>query len=92
MAWSWRRDAAWVAAAAAGGFFVLPPIVYATGRQTLGAYADGGLGGFLGNFYTGLGALEAAPWALAVGPAIVVAMWRAMLRVASGFETQGVKS
>ena len=88
----WRRDAGWLIAALVGGFFVLPPLVYATGRQTLGAYADGGLAGFLGNFYSGLGALEAAPWALAMGPTVVVALWRTLLRVASGFEARSVKS
>ena len=92
MSWQLRRDAAWIGASLAGGLFVLPPIVYATGRRTLGAYADGGLGAFLGNFYSGLGALEAAPWALAVGPAIVVAFWRVLLRIGAVFEAQDVKS
>ena len=86
-----KLDTIWIGAALAAGLFMLPPIVYATGRQTLGAYADGGLGAFLGAFYSGLGAMQPAPWALALGPAAVVVIWRGLLRGAALFETRDVK-
>ena len=76
---SLRRDATWIAVALALGLLVLPPVVYATGVKTLGPYANGGLGSFLGDFYVSLAQLKPAAWILAAGPPIVVLIWRALL-------------
>jgi hypothetical protein len=80
-----RRDAVWLAAAFAVGLVVLPPVVYMTGTKVLGAYAGGGLGTFLKDFYTSLFRFEPAALTLAVGPLAVAIVWRVLLRVSSAF-------
>jgi hypothetical protein len=81
-----RREAVWLGAALAVGLLVLPPVVYATGVKTLGAYAHGGLGAFLGNYYSSLFGLRPAAWILAFGPIVALALWRGLMRLATLFE------
>jgi hypothetical protein len=76
-----RREAVWLGVAVAIGLLVLPPVVYATGVRTLGAYAHGGLGAFLGDYYAALFSLKAAAWIIAAGPIVAVLVWRLLMRL-----------
>ena len=76
-----RREAVWLGIALAAGLLILPPVVYATGVRTLGAYAHGGLGSFLGNYYGSLLGLRPAAWVLASGPIVAIALWRGLMRL-----------
>ena len=81
-----RREAVWLGVAVAIGLLVLPPVVYATGVKTLGAYAHGGLGAFLGDYYAALFQLKAAAWIIAAGPIIAVLVWRFLMRLVDAYE------
>jgi hypothetical protein len=81
-----RREAVWLGAALLVGLLILPPVVYATGVRTLGAYAHGGLGAFLGDFYAALFKPSAAAWILAVGPIVAIAVWRGLMRLTNVFD------
>jgi hypothetical protein len=81
-----RREALWLGVAVAVGLLVLPPVVYATGVRTLGAYAHGGLGAFLGDYYTALIKLRPAAWILATGPIAAVLVWRLLMRLVDSVE------
>jgi hypothetical protein len=91
MSYALRRDATWVGVAITLGLLVLPPVVYATGVKTLGPYANGGLGAFLGDYYVSLAKLQPAAWLLAAGPPIVVIVWRSLLRVLNAIERRGAE-
>jgi hypothetical protein len=75
-----RSGRYWFLAALVFGIFVLPWLVYATGRQLLGAYAGGGAAAFFGDFLHDLFTLRWHAWALALGPlAVLIAVvgpWR----------------
>jgi hypothetical protein len=73
-------------AAVAVGLLVLPPVVYATGVKTLGVYAHGGLGAFLGDYYAALLKLRPAAWILATGPIAAVLVWRFLMRLVNAYE------
>ena len=81
-----RREAVWLGVAVAVGLLVLPPVVYATGVRTLGAYAHGGLGAFLGDYYTALAKLRPAAWILATGPIVALLVWRLLMRLVDALE------
>ena len=81
-----RREAIWLGAALSIGLLILPPVVYATGVRTLGAYAHGGLGAFLGDFYAALLKPSPAAWILAMGPIVAIAIWRGLMRLLTVFE------
>jgi hypothetical protein len=74
----------WVIAALLFGTLVLPFLVYETGMRVLGAYA-GDAGTFYSNFLVDLASLRPAAWTLAVGPALLTALWRGL--VAWGWRT-----
>lgn len=73
---SLQRDACWLIAALLFGLLVLPALVYVTGIAVLGAYAHGGLVGFLGDFFANLAHLRWFSWTLALGPVALVVLWR----------------
>jgi hypothetical protein len=82
LAMTFKRDGAWLIAALLFGALVLPLLVYFTGITVLGPYAHGGPGAFLADFLTDLARLHWFSWALALGPLAVVAIWRALSRLA----------
>jgi hypothetical protein len=81
-----RREAVWFGIAVAVGLLVLPPVVYATGVKTLGAYARGGLGAFLGDYYAALVMLRPAAWIVAGGPIVAVLVWRLLMNLVNAYE------
>jgi hypothetical protein len=81
-----RREAVWLGVAVAVGLLVVPPVVYATGVKTLGAYAHGGLGAFLGDYYAALFKLQPAAWILAGGPIVALLVWRFLTRLVNAYE------
>jgi len=76
---SLKRHAPWLLAALVFGAAILPFLVYYTGNATLGPYANGGPGRFVADFYADLGQLRGAAWALLLGPAVLVSIWRILL-------------
>ena len=81
-----RREAVWLGVAVAVGLIVLPPVAYTTGVKTLGAYAHGGLGAFLGDYYAALFTLRPAAWIVAAGPIVAVLVWRVLMRLVDAYE------
>lgn len=79
---SLKRHMPWLIAALGFGAAVLPFLVYYTGTATLGPYANGGPGRFLADFYADLGRLRGSAWALLLGPAALVAVWRVLVAYA----------
>lgn len=77
-----RRHLPWLIAALAFGAVVLPILVYYTGSATLGAYAHGGLGTFLGDYFADLARLRGSAWALFLGPLALVLIWRFLVAYA----------
>jgi len=76
-----NRDFLWLLVALLVGVLVLPVLVYVTGTSILGPYAKGGPGAFLSDFLGGLAHLRWSSWSLALGPLVIVAIWRAVARV-----------
>lgn len=81
VAMTFRRHVRWIAAALVFAAFVLPFLVYYTGVLTLGPYARGGPWRFLGDYYSDLLHLRTGAWVLLLGPAVLVAGWRALVAV-----------
>lgn len=79
---SLRRDSTWMILALLFGALVLPCLVYYTGVMTLGPYSQGGLPSFYGDFLAGLVRLRWSAWALLLGPAAVVLIWRLLVAYA----------
>lgn len=77
-----RRHLPWLIAALAFGAVVLPVLVYYTGSATLGAYAGGGLGRFMGDYLADLARLRLSAWTLLLGPVGLVLVWRTLLTYA----------
>lgn len=77
-----QRQTAWIAAALLFAATVLPLLVYYTGTATLGPYAGGGPLQFLGDFYGSLLRLRPGAWALLLGPATLVLVWRLLVTYA----------
>lgn len=71
-----RHTLRWILAAVVFGTVVLPCLVYLTGVRTLGPYAPGGVAAFYGMFLRDLAQLRPAAWTLALGPAVLVLVWR----------------
>jgi hypothetical protein len=78
-----RHGAFWMVAALVFGVLVLPFLVHLTGRYVLGEYAGGGAAGFFGDYLQGLLTLRWYSWTLALGPLLILAFWRILLRVGS---------
>ena len=76
------RHLAWFAAAFLFAAAVLPFLVYYTGTQTLGPYANGGALRFVGDFYISLARLQGAAWTLLLGPLLLTAVWRFLVALA----------
>ena len=77
-----KRHLAWVAVALLFAAAVLPFLVYYTGTQTLGPYANGGPMQFVGDFYGSLAQLQGAAWTLLLGPVSLVVFWRVLVAFA----------
>ena len=77
-----NRNLLWPAAALLFAIVVLPFLVYYTGTQTLGPYANGGPLQFVVDFYASLAHLRGAAWILLLGPAALVVFWRALVAYA----------
>ena len=71
-----RHTLRWILAALVFGTAVLPYLVYLTGVRTLGPYGPGGVAAFYGMFLRDLAQLRPAAWTLALGPAVLVLVWR----------------
>ena len=72
----------WLAAALLFAAVVLPFLVYYTGTQTLGPYANGGPLQFVVDFYVSLAQMRGAAWTLLLGPAALVIVWRVLIACA----------
>ncbi|MDW8258009.1 MAG: hypothetical protein RML32_01040 [Gammaproteobacteria bacterium] len=75
----WRRVALWCLAGALGGVVLVPWAIYAVGRLTLGAYANGGPFALWADFFRGLADGMLAYWIAALGPLCLVIVglaWR----------------
>ena len=77
-----NRNLLWPAAALLFAATVLPFLVYYTGTQTLGPYANGGPLQFVGDFYASLAHLRSAAWTLLLGPVALVVFWRILVVLA----------
>ena len=77
------RDKFWLPAALLFGVLALPFLVYLTGVYVLGRYAAGGAAAFIGDYLLGLVTLQWYSWALALGPLLIVACWRMLMRLSS---------
>ena len=77
-----KRHLAWLAAALLFAAAVLPFLVYYTGTQTLGPYANGGPLRFVGDFYVSLARMQTAAWTLLLGPVALVIVWRLLVAYA----------
>lgn len=75
-----RRDKFWLLAALLFGLFALPFLVHFTGAYVLGTYTGGGVASFFGDYMRGLVTLQWYSWVLALGPLVIVALWRIALR------------
>jgi hypothetical protein len=79
---SLRRHSRWLVAALFFGAAVLPFLVYQTGLMTLGPYSRGAAGAFYGDFLASLARLQWSAWALLLGPALCVLLWRLLVAYA----------
>lgn len=79
---SLRRHLLWLAAALAFGALALPFLVYYTGSATLGPYAHGGPGTFMRDYFVDLTRMRGSAWALLLGPAALVLVWRILVAYA----------
>jgi hypothetical protein len=75
------RELAILAAALAFGVFVMPLIIYAAGRETLGEYANGGASAMMLDFFRGLADGARAFWTVALGPYAAIQLVRLALTI-----------
>jgi hypothetical protein len=61
------------------GLLILPFLVHLTGRTVLGAYAGGGASDFFADYLQGLLSFQWYSWVLALGPLLIVVVWRALV-------------
>ena len=78
-----RHERFWLLGALLFGVVALPWFVYATGLYLLGQYAGGGAGAYFVDFLRGLLTLRWYSWSLALGPLLIVALWRGLWRISS---------
>lgn len=71
-----RRTPFWLVAALVFGLVILPFLVHLTGRTVLGDYSGGAAGSFFVDYLRGLLMFQWYSWVLALGPLIIVAVWR----------------
>ena len=71
-----KRELIWLGVALSTGLIVLPLLVYATGRLTLGPYSRGGAGRFLADFLHSLARMEWQALSLALAPIALLVAWR----------------
>ena len=76
-----NRDLRWLLAALLFGLLVLPLLVYFTGIAVLGPYAHGGAAAFAADFAADLARMRWFSWSLALGPLVLVAIWRTASRL-----------
>jgi hypothetical protein len=76
-----RNDKFWLLAALVFGVAVLPFLVQQTGLRVLGPYAGGGAAAFYGDFLRGLAGLRWYSWTIALGPLVLVGLWRGFGRM-----------
>jgi hypothetical protein len=70
------RELLWLLAAALTGVLLLPPLIYAAGVRTFGAYAAGGARDLMSHFFQGLGQGGLAFWMVAAGPYVFITLAR----------------
>lgn len=63
-----RFELSMLAIALGFGLIILPLLIYAAGRTTLGSYANGGPWALFGDFFRALAAGHASAWIAVVGP------------------------
>lgn len=71
-----KRELTWLSAGVLGGLVVMPLLVYATGKLTLGPYSRGGAWRFLADYLRSLAHLEWQALALALAPVGLVVLGR----------------
>lgn len=71
-----QREVLWLALGLALAILAGPPLVWSIGRLVLGAYANGGLLAFWGDFLRALGAGELPAWLLLAGPYVLLLLLR----------------
>lgn len=79
---SLRGHVTWVVTIAVVAAVTLPVLVFYTGQATLGPYAGGGLGDFLGDYLADLARLRPGAWTLLLGPVAMVTAWRVIVALA----------
>jgi hypothetical protein len=85
-----RNDKLWLLAALVFGVLVVPALVQQTGAHVFGRYSAGGAMAFYGDFLRGLVELRWYSWTLALGPCVIVGIWRGFARLlAPGAAAQG---
>lgn len=72
----------WAISSLLGGLILLPALVYLVGTRLFGAYKGSGtgIGAFYADFSHDLAKGELSAWALVVGPLIMIAVLRLLLR------------
>lgn len=76
-----RFEVVWASVLLAFGLFALPALIYGVGIVLLGPYggegnAQGGVSVFYRNFFADLAAPSIIAWSIAVGPLLVIALFR----------------
>jgi CRP-like cAMP-binding protein len=62
------------AAAILVGLFVVPPLIWLTGRALFGPYANGGLFSLWGDFFGELSRGARSAWVVALAPCVLIAL------------------
>jgi len=71
-----RRELYFVGGALAVGLILMPILIYLAGSLTLGPYASGGFGSFLGDFFGGLFRGWLPVWGVVLGPYALIMLLR----------------
>jgi len=73
-----KRELLTLALCLAIGLLVMPLLIWVVGTTQLGHYANGGIGGLLGDYYLGLAKGSLAYWLVALGPYAAVWLLRGL--------------